>query len=270
MVAGAAEREGQAEAGHARQDGFEQAGVFGGELAPDEAGGGADAERGLEAGEPPLPVGGEPGRGFAQLQGVGLVLRVIDRQQIAGGPAEGAVEGAGFGGGAAWRRHHDLQPFGARRRQRGGQGPGIMSLQHQQALQPVRGIVEGRQAFDQLTDHLGLVIEGRQYGVARPRLRRRGRTNGPGAEQDQTGPPDRHGQEGGGGGEHSALADPVRAAPEDEDRQADQRRHRRDLRRRERPLGRALFERRAVSRGVAPAIVQIADPSPLHPKWLTR
>lgn len=129
----------------------------------------ADAQRSLQTTQ--RRFRDEAGRRLAQLVGVRFVLCVIDGQQVPGRLGECEVERARLGAGMAGRRDEHLQPRRARRGLDRSQGGGVVRLQHQEALQPVTGVVDAGQIADQLRRDRRLVVQGRQYGVARPFVR---------------------------------------------------------------------------------------------------
>ena len=180
MIAGTAQRKRQVEAGHTRQGGFKQAGVFRCELAIQERRAPVrilrrpNPQRGLQTGQTPALIGGEAGGGLAELQRIRGVFCVIDGQEVAGGLAEGEIQGAGLGPGCAGRADKDVEPGRTGRGAGGGEGRLVMRFQHQKSLKPVGRVVDLRQPIDQLADNRGFVMKRCQDGVARPPLRRPG------------------------------------------------------------------------------------------------
>ncbi len=201
MIAGPAEWKRQTQARHARQYGFEQGGIFGGELAIKEGRGtrslvfAANAQRGLKARHLARSIASEPRGCLSELKGVGVVFRIIDREKIAGDVGQGTVQSARLGMRLAWRCDEDVQPVRPGCFQRRLYGVVIVCFQHQEALQFVGGVVDLAQAFDQLIHNLRLVIQGGQNGVAGPGSGLDGRFGRSCAGDNQDQPPHRHAQE---------------------------------------------------------------------------
>ncbi|MNX61825.1 hypothetical protein D3C86_927620 [compost metagenome] len=74
-------------------------------------------------------------RRLFQLQGIRVVLGVIDRQELTPGHRKRMVERAGLGGRDAGRRHQNLKPVGTIDGLGGGDGGLIVRFQHQIAVQ---------------------------------------------------------------------------------------------------------------------------------------
>jgi hypothetical protein len=134
----------------------------------------------LQAGDPARGVARRSGLGgLAQLEGVGIVLGVIDGDQVAAGPGEAEVQRAGLGSRRSRRHDHDPHPVRPNGQHRRRDRRRVVGFQQQKG--PPAGLAgsRSRQPGDQLTDHLGLVVQGGQDGVARP-ARRIDRSGGAG------------------------------------------------------------------------------------------
>jgi hypothetical protein len=199
MIAGAAKRKRQAQPRHARQGHFKQGRIFKGELPIQKPGarlaGCSDAQRRLKTTQPGLCD--EARRRLAELLRMRSILCVIDGDQIAPRVAQGVVQSARLGLGAAGRCDQDFHPRRFGRRLGCGQGGLIMRFQHDEGLQPVRRIVDPAEVGDQLRRHRRLIVKRRQNGVARPFDRTRNRRRASQAGDADNGLPQRAHDEGG-------------------------------------------------------------------------
>ncbi|MNE33049.1 hypothetical protein D3C80_1266930 [compost metagenome] len=212
MIAGAAEREGQTHARHRRQGDLEQGGVFSSEMAIQEGGvliplvQAADAQRSLQA-DQVVVLGRETGRRFLQLQGIRVVLGVIDGQEFALGYGQSVIERTRLGGRGARRNDKDMQPFRPFQRQGSVDGGLIVGFKRQVAVQQVMGVVQPRQALDQVWQDRGFVVKGDNDGIARPTGGRRRCGSGALADDNGQQPPTHDDQKAQLNAEQQGVAD---------------------------------------------------------------
>lgn len=169
VVAGSPEREGQAQPRQTGQRHLEQGSVLNGELPIEEgavgAQGAAYPKWGLKSPQVTPFVVHELGGGLAQLQGIRIVLGVIDGQQLAPGLREGDIQGAGLRPGQAGRSDQDVQPGWEIEVVRRRQGFVVIDFEDQEPFQAIQGIVDLRQPLDELRQDFHLVEQGDQYRV---------------------------------------------------------------------------------------------------------
>ncbi len=110
----------------------------------------------------------ERGDDPAQLQRIGLVLGVVDGDDLTGREMQAVVARLGFGArlrGGHQDHRHDLAARHGDRVLRGLHGAVVVLLEQQQHLQLLARVFERGHARDEVVDHLGLVVRGHEDRV---------------------------------------------------------------------------------------------------------
>lgn len=113
---------------------------------------------------------GEAGRSAAKLVGLGPVLRVVDRDELAAREKLPDVERPRLGARCSGREIDDPEACRKALRQQRLAGHLILRLDEEQHLALGAGIVERRKGRDERRHHLGFVVQGHQDRVGRERL----------------------------------------------------------------------------------------------------